>query len=129
MYLDSEKIRFGMAIAELDLQQVLKGQPRPAKFKSLSKLQPALRDFAFVMDSGRAIGDLLKEAKKACGSVLKDVTVFDIYEGEKLPVGQKSVALRASFQVTDTALTEIELVELSQKLILSANKSVGAVLR
>ena len=129
MYLDSEKIRFGMAIAELDLQQVLKGQPRPAKFKSLSKLQPALRDFAFVMDSGRAIGDLLKEAKKACGSVLKDVTVFDIYEGEKLPVGQKSVALRASFQATDTAFTEIELVELSQKLILSANKSVGAVLR
>ncbi len=129
MYLDNEKIRFGMAIAELDLQQILKGQPRPAKFRSLSKFQPLQRDFAFVMDSGKAIGDLLKEAKKACGPVLKELVVFDIYEGDKLPAGQKSVALRASFQANDVALTDNELIDLSQKLILSAKKSVGAVLR
>ncbi len=128
-YLDNEKIRFPMAIAELDLQLVLKGQPRPTKFKSLSKFQPTLRDFAFVMDAQKSIGDLLKEAKKACGATLKDLIVFDIYEGEKLPAGQKSVALRANFQAMDTALAEADLVQLSQKVIDAAKKSVGAVLR
>lgn len=128
-HLDNEKVRVPVAIAELNLEQILKGQPRPVKFKSLSKFQPALRDFAFVMESHKAIGDLLKEAKKACGSSLKELTVFDIYEGDKLSAGQKSVALRASFQSCEIALTEAELTNLSQKVIDAAKKSVGAVLR
>ncbi len=128
-YLDDEKIRVPVAIAELDLQQILKGQPRPVKFKSLSKFQPAVRDFAFVMQSNKAVGDLLKDAKKSCGSSLKELTVFDIYEGDKLPIGQKSVALRAVFQATEVALSEADLVQLSQKLIESAKKSVDASLR
>lgn len=128
-YLDNEKIRFPMAVAEVDLEQILKGQPRPSKFKSLSKFQPALRDFAFVMDTGKPVGELLKEARKACGSQLNELLVFDIYEGDKLPAGQKSVALRASFQAGETALSESDIVQLSQKLIDAAKKAVGAVLR
>ncbi|MEK6628590.1 MAG: phenylalanine--tRNA ligase subunit beta [Bdellovibrionota bacterium] len=128
-YLDHEKIRVPLAIAELDLQKILKGQPRPAKFKSLSKFQPSLRDFAFVMDAQKSTGDLLKEAKKACGANLKELTVFDIYEGDKLPDGQKSVAIRANFQAQDTTLSEADLQQLSQKLIEAAQKSVNAVLR
>ena len=52
---------------------------------------------------------LLKEAKKACGASLKELFVFDIYEGDKLPAGQKSVALRALFQSSDVALTDADL--------------------
>lgn len=128
-YLDDEKIRFQMAIAELDLDRILKGQPRPVKFKPLSKFQPVERDFAFVMESTRAIGDLLKEAKKACGAGLRELVVFDIYEGDKLPSGQKSVAIRAHFQSTEAPLTENDLQDFSQKLIDSAKKSVSASLR
>ncbi len=128
-WLLNEKIRFPVAMAELDLQSVLKGQPRPIKFKSLSKFQPVERDFAFVMDSAKAVGDLLKEAKKSCGGMLKDFFVFDIYEGDKLSAGQKSVALRAIFQNAETALTDADLQSLSQKVIESAKKSVNASLR
>lgn len=127
--LDEEKIRFSMAIAELDLDRVLKGQPRPVKFKSLSKFQPVERDFAFVMESSKAVGDLIKEAKKSCGVSLKELTVFDVYEGDKLPAGQKSVAVRAIFQSTETALTEVDLQGLSQKLVQAAVKAVQATLR
>lgn len=127
--LDNEKVRVPVAIAELDLQQILKGQPRPVKFKSLSKFQPVERDFAFVMESGKNIGDLLKEAKKACGASLKDLKVFDIYEGDKLPAGQKSVALRAQFQSGDVALAEADIQQLSQKVIEAAKKAVNAALR
>ncbi|MEQ1723035.1 MAG: phenylalanine--tRNA ligase subunit beta [Pseudobdellovibrio sp.] len=127
--LDNEKVRVPVALAELDLQQILKGQPRPTKFKSLSKFQPVERDFAFVMDSSKQIGDLLKEAKKSCGASLKELKVFDIYEGDKLPAGQKSVALRAQFQAGDVALAEVDIQQLSQKLIDAAQKAVNASLR
>ncbi len=127
--LAEEKVRVPMAIAELDLDQILKGQPRPLKFKALSKFQPVERDFAFVMESKQGVGDLIKEAKKACGNALKELTVFDIYEGDKLPQGQKSVALRASFQNLESALTEVELTSLSQKIVDAAQKSVKATLR
>lgn len=128
-WLSDEKIRVPLALGEVDLNQILKGQPRPLKFKSLSKFQPVERDFAFVMDSKKAIGDLLLEAKKACGSALKELVVFDIYEGEKLPAGQKSVALRVTFQNMEAALTEADLLSLSQKVIEAADKSVKATLR
>lgn len=127
--LDDEKIRFSMAIAELDLDRILRGQPRPVKFKSLSKFQPVERDFAFVMEAARAVGDLLKEAKKACGASLRDLVVFDVYEGDKLAAGQKSVAIRAHFQNNEAQLTEVEIQNLSQKLIEAAKKSVQASLR
>lgn len=128
-WLQDEKVRAPVVMAELDLQTLMKGQPRPTKFKSLSKFQPAERDFAFVMASQKPIGDLIKEAKKACGAVAKDFIVFDIYEGDKLPVGQKSVALRVIFQGQEVALSEVELQTLSQKVIESAQKSVQASLR
>ena len=127
--LDDEKVRVPVAIAELDLDQILKGQPRPVKFKSLSKFQAVERDFAFVVSAGATIGDLLREAKKACGSNLRELSVFDIYEGDNLPAGQKSVALRAVFQGTTEALTEAMLVGLSEKVMLAAKNSVNAVLR
>ncbi len=124
-----EKARVPVAMAEIDLQAVLKGQPRPVKFKPLSKFQSVDRDFAFVMESEKPIGDLLKEAKKACGNSLKELFVFDIYEGDKLPSGQKSVALRALFQGGDIALSDTDLQSLSQKVIEAAKKSVNATLR
>jgi phenylalanyl-tRNA synthetase beta chain len=127
--LDAEKVRYPVALAELDLQLILNGQPRPVKFKPLSKFQPVERDFAFVMASHSQVGDLLREARKACGSSLRELSVFDIYEGEKLPQGQKSVALRAVFQGGQEALNEAQVLELGEKLIGAAKKSVNAALR
>ena len=127
--LDSEKVRVPVALAELDLGLLLKGQPRPVKFKALSKFQPVERDFAFVMQTEKAIGDLVKEARKACGTQLRNLNVFDIYEGDKLQAGQKSVALRAHFQSTEADLTESEIQQLCSKLVEAAKKSVNAELR
>lgn len=128
-FLGDEKIRVPVAFAELDLNIILKGQPRAQKFKTLSKFQPIERDFAFVMQSATVIGDLVKEVKKAAGSIVKEISVFDIYEGDKLPQGLKSVALRVSFQALTDVLTETELQQVSQKIVDAAMKSVNASLR
>jgi len=127
--LSNEKIRVPVCIAEINLDILMAGQPRPTKFKSISHHQPVERDFAFVLSSDKSVGDMTKEIKKSLGGVLQDLTVFDVYEGDKLPHGQKSVALRLRLQQLDQALTEAVIQDMSQKVIQSAEKSVGAKLR
>lgn len=127
--LADEKIRVPVAIAEINLDLLLAGQPRPTKFKSVSAFQPVDRDFAFVMASDKMVADMTKEIKKAVGASLQSMTVFDVYEGDKLPLGQKSVALRVRLNSLEQALTEAAITEITQKVVLAAQKSVGANLR
>lgn len=127
--LADEKIRVPVCFAEINLDLLLAGQPRPTKFKSVSAFQPVDRDFAFVMESAKMVGDLTKEVKKSVGANLQSMTVFDVYEGDKLPAGQKSVALRVRLHSMDQALTEAMITEITQKVVTAAQKSVGANLR
>ncbi len=127
--LNNAKIRVPVVICEINLDVLLPEQARPVKFKSLSGFQPVDRDFAFVMDAKKPVGDLLKEIKKAAGPNFKDSTVFDIYEGDKLPVGQKSVAVRLTLHSFDQALSEDVINAISQKAITGIEKSTGAKLR
>lgn len=127
--LGDEKIRVPVVMAEINLDLLIPQQARPLKFKAISSLQPVDRDFAFVMEAKQKIGDLTKEIKKCAGAFFKDVTVFDIYQGDKLPAGQKSVALRLSLQPQTVALTDAEIQNVVDKVVQSAEKSVGAKLR
>lgn len=127
--LNEEKIRVPVAVMEIHLDQLLAGQPRPVKFKSISVNQPVERDFAFVIDAQKKIGDLTKEIKKSIGANCLDVTCFDVYEGDKLAAGQKSVALRVILSGGNEALTEAMINEDCKKVVLAAEKSVGAKLR
>jgi len=127
--LGAEKIRVPVCLAEINLDVLMQGQPRPTKFKSVPVHQPIERDFAFVMDAVKPVGDMTKDIKKSVGGMLTDLTVFDIYEGDKLPYGQKSVALRVKLQPQEAALNEATINEIMQKVIQSAEKSVGARLR
>ncbi len=127
--LNNEKIRVPVVMCEINLDMLIPEQDRPLKFKPLSGFQTVDRDFAFVMDFKKPVGDLLKELKKAAGSHFKEATVFDIYEGDKLPAGQKSVAVRLALQSFDQALTDEMITQISQKAIGNIEKSVGAKLR
>ena len=100
--LNDEKIRVPVAVMEIHLDQLLAGQPRPVKFKSISVNQPVERDFAFVIDAHKKIGDLTREIKKTVGVNCLDVTCFDVYEGDKLAAGQKS-PLRTSSEARSMA--------------------------
>lgn len=124
-----EKIRTDVAIAEINLEALLKISERPSKFKSLPAYQAIERDFAFVMDSQKSMGDLTAEIKKSGGSTVGSVTIFDIYEGDKLPQGQKSVALRVAFQPAEANVNEATIQDWMNKVVSAAEKSVGAKLR
>lgn len=106
--MDDEKIRVPAALAELDLDAIFKTQPRHAKSESFSRFPSAQRDLALVMPKVLKVGDVAKEIRQEAGPSLVHLQVFDVYEGDKLELGQKSVAFRLIYQdKKDTLRDEI----------------------
>ena len=95
----------------------------------LEALQPVSRDFAFVVDRNVNAAKLIKAIKDADKNLIREVNLFDVYEGDKIASDKKSVALSVTLQPTDKSLTDVEIEAISAKITLSANKSTGAVLR
>ncbi|MNS75828.1 Phenylalanine--tRNA ligase beta subunit [compost metagenome] len=127
--LDDNKIRVPAALAELDLDQLYKGQPRPYRIQSISKFPIVERDFAFVMPKTLKVGDVLKDIRKAAGGLLVNVDVFDLYEGEKMEAGKKSVALRMWLQDKNATLQEAQITEVTQKVLDSLKKNFDLSIR
>jgi phenylalanyl-tRNA synthetase beta chain len=127
--LDENKIRVPVALGELDLDQLYKGQPRPYRIQSVSKFPVVERDFAFVMSKSLKVGDVLKDIRKVAGSLLLNVDIFDLYEGEKMDAGKKSVAIRLWLQDKNATLQEAQIVEVTNKVLGSLKKNFDLSVR
>lgn len=127
--LDDNKIRVPAALAELDLDQLYKGQPRPYRIQSISKFPVVERDFAFVMSKTLKVGDILKDIRKSAGPLLANVDVFDLYEGEKVEAGTKSVAIRLWLQDKNATLQETQITEVTSKVLESLKKNFDLSVR
>ena len=95
----------------------------------LENLQPVSRDFAFVVARDIAVEKLIKAIKGADKNLIREVSVFDIYEGEHVAAGQKSVALSVTLQPSQQTLTEVELEAIASKITSAVTAATGAVLR
>lgn len=127
--LDDNKVRVPAALAELDLDQLYKGQPRPYRIQSISKFPVVERDFAFVMQKSLKVGDVLKDIRKAAGSLLVNVDIFDLYEGEKMEADKKSVAIRLWLQDKNATLQETQIMETTKKVLESLKKNFDLSVR
>ena len=94
-----------------------------------SSLMPLSRDFAFVIDQGRAAGDLARAVQGADKTLISGVRVFDVYQGPGVPEGSKSVAIEAEIQPREKTLTDADLEQLSSRIVAAAEKACGARLR
>ena len=108
-------------------------EPRGAKSKArgaanLANLMPLTRDFAFLVEDGKAVGDLTRAVAGAGKALIAEVRVFDVYRGSGVPGGMKSVALEVVIQPVGATLTEPEIEALSARVVAAADKT-GARLR
>lgn len=109
----------------------------PEKKKSRAKpplaesdLMALSRDFAFVLDSSVAAGDVVRAAAGADKSLIRDVAVFDLFEGGKLAEeGKKSLAIAVTLQPSEQTLTEKDIEAVSQKIIAAVSKATGGEIR
>jgi len=104
-----------------------KGRTKPALEKL--DLQPLTRDFAFVVDDGVAAQDLVRAALGADKQFITDVSLFDVYRGERMAAGKKSLAIEVTLQPREKTLTDAEIEAVSAKIVSAVMKATGGTLR
>ena len=99
------------------------------EFKEIPKFPSVRRDLALLVDKKVTYKELEEIAFNTERKLLKDVNLFDIYEGDKLEVGKKSYALSFSLQDDEATLNDKQIDNVMQKLIKNYTEKVGASLR
>ncbi|KAA0683008.1 phenylalanine--tRNA ligase subunit beta [Roseomonas genomospecies 6] len=120
-------IGFEVFLDAIPLPKKKGGTARP--LVQLSPYQPLERDFAFVVGKDVEADKLVRAAKGADKALVRDVTVFDVYQGTNVEEGRKSVALSVTLQPTERTLTEPEIEAVSQKIVAAVTKATGGSLR
>ena len=118
------------------LEIFLKNMPEPyKKIRQLKKsfqasdFQKSQRDFAFIIDKIFKIGLLEKIIREIDPAIIKEVSTFDVYEGEKIPKDKKSVAINVILQSINKTLSEQDLDKISKKIIEVVKEKTGATIR
>ncbi|MEQ8657450.1 MAG: phenylalanine--tRNA ligase subunit beta [Hyphomicrobiales bacterium] len=96
---------------------------------TLHDLMPVRRDFAFVVDVETAAEKVLRAAKGADKALISDVALFDVYAGERIDAGKKSLAIEVTLQPRERTMTDEEIDAVSAKIVGAVEKAAGAVLR
>ncbi len=91
----------------------------------LATLMPLTRDFAFVVEDLKPVGDLVRAAAGADKALIADVRVFDVYRGKGVDDGFKSVALEVVLQPRQATLTDAEIEALTAKVVAAVEKQGG----
>lgn len=126
---DEEKIRVPVALAEIDAEVLLKAQPRAFKVESFSRFPRMERDLALLMPKALKVAEVVREIKKTAGPLLQEVSVFDQYEGDKLPAGKKSVAFRMSYQDKAATLQDQVVNDSMSNVLGSLKQKLGVEVR
>ena len=87
------------------------------------------RDFAFLFDKNVKANDIINKIKKIDKKIINKITIFDVYEGDKLPDDKKSIALRVLLQPQEKTFTDEEIENISKKVIDLVTTAFEATLR
>lgn len=114
---------------EFDVNSLKNVNAAAKKFVEPSKYPKVLRDFAFILDKSVKAADIISFIKENSSTLLKDVKLFDLYEGESIGIENKSLAFTLEYYADDRTLTESEIEGDFNSLIKSVTTKFNAVLR
>ncbi|MBR1573390.1 MAG: phenylalanine--tRNA ligase subunit beta [Bacteroidales bacterium] len=116
--------------AEIDWNVLLEVVRRvKVKFTELPKFPGVRRDLAVLLDEQVAYADLRRSAVRASKKLLRNVNLFDVYRGEKIPAGKKQYALGFFFQDPEKTLTDAEIEKTVSRILAAFQNEFGATLR
>ncbi len=116
-------------VMEINLNALFKFKVSSMQYKELSKYPESSRDMAFIVKKDVQASSIIDIIKKACGHLLVDVNIFDVYEGENVGPDEKSIAFNLVFQDQNKTLSEEEVMDLFNKAINDVESKLGAILR
>ena len=114
---------------ELDLETLFAGVPERVVYEDVITYPAALQDIAVAVDEDVEVGALIDAAHAAVGDVLREAHVFDVYRGDQVGAGRKSVAIHLAFQSPERTLTEDEATVLRERIVTALAARFGAELR
>jgi phenylalanyl-tRNA synthetase beta chain len=115
--------------AEFQWDLILKVISNKIKFTPIPKYPEVRRDFALLVDTNVAFESIYKIAIQTEKSLLKNINLFDVYEGKNLPEGKKSYAVSFTIQDTTKTLTDTQIDNIMSKLQTNFESELGAQLR
>jgi len=99
-----------------------------AKFV-VSDYQKVIRDFAFIIEEKYSSDEIVKLVKNIDKELIKNVKIFDVYQGDNIETGKKSIAFNVTFEPKDKTLSEKDIEQASNKIISIVQSEIGAILR
>ena len=128
IYPTKKEIKDSMILLEMNLSVLFATKSKNIKFEPISAYPQSSRDYAFIIDDSINYIDIKNEVKK-CSSLIKEVSVFDIYKGKNLAQNEKSIALTVVFESNDHTLKDNEIDEVHNKIVETLNKKFNVNLR
>ena len=121
-----------LAAFEVILERIPEPKAKATRAKpmlELSPFQPVERDFAFVVDRAVRTGDLVRAAQSVDRKLITAINVFDVYEGEGIEPGKKSIAIAVTLQPREKTMTDQEIEAVAAKIVAEVAKRTGGTLR
>ena len=94
-----------------------------------SDYQKVVRDFAFVIDEKYKSSEIINLVKKVDQNLIKNIKIFDVYQGENIEFGKKSIAFSVTLEPKDKTLDEKDIELISKKIISTIKETTNATLR
>ena len=116
-------------VAELRLEEILARVPKLIAIKSILNFPPVLEDLAIVVAETVPAQALVNVMRKVGKDLLVDVRLFDVYRGQQIAEGRKSLAYALVYQAADRTLTDEEVAQLRNQILDQLHEELGAVLR
>ena len=116
-------------VLEMDLEPLLEAKVSETKMSPISRFPNVSRDLAFVLDATIPASDVIKTIKTVGRGLVNNCEVFDIYQGQGISEGKKSMALSITYRKEDGTLTEKEIGDIEDKIKFELSRSYKAEIR
>jgi phenylalanyl-tRNA synthetase beta chain len=116
------------AVFAIDLGKVARLAPPVSSFAAFGAFPPLRQDLALTLPDAVPAAELLARVRDTAGAALEDVRVFDVYSGEQVGEGRRSLALTLTFRALERTLTDEDVAPIRER-ILAAVAEIGGELR
>jgi len=127
--LENLKIENDVLVFDLDFEKLAKLACEEHEFRPISPYPAAIRDIAVLVPRETRVEEVLNVIEIAGGELVRDVDLFDIYEGEALPEDKKNLAFHIVFQAEDRTLSSKEINEIQNKIIAALEENLDWQIR
>ncbi len=116
-------------VLEISVQKLLESKCKGISVLEISKYPTILKDVAFIVSKDVKSSEIVKEIKRFGGKLLRDITIFDSYEGSNIDSSKKSLAFKLTFNDFNKTLTDDEVMEIFARIIDGVTKKFDCLVR